>query len=461
MIDLTPQKTSHNKYQKIITQLYSLEAEKAILGSMLAQPLEVIDEIASFLSKNDFFSPAHQIIFECLLDLHENGGGVDVMLVFDYLKNRNKEKDISPGYLAELLNSFSSHSNASSYARIILDKKMLRDLYDASMENLRDIQNMPESVGKVIDRAESRISEKILITSQINEKPFSVSIVQSASDAIKWANQGGGMRGLPTGFKSVDDLTGGWRNGQFIVIGARPGKGKTALALTFARALVRDQWNDLDRDRTIPGYPGGMFSMEMGQEELDYRLLAAHGGIGLTALLKGELSDNERIKVREVSEGMKHWKFFIDCQGGLDISQIRSRGRRWKRKHGIRFIIVDYIQLAHSYKFQQNKNAEVGDIARNLKDMAMELQVPVIGLAQLNRGENEEDPPTLSRLKDSGAIEEAADVVFLLHEHMDRSEHNGALRRHTLHLAKQRNGVQDRRIELEFLAWKTLFTLAK
>ncbi len=425
-----------------VEHLYSAEAEKAVLGCMMAQPAEVIDEVVLTLQADDFFVPAHQIIFSALLDLYEHSSAIDVMTVDNYLRNTKEAERVgSPGILAELLVGFATHLNVGSYIMIVLGKSELRKLQRACEDIQKDITELPDSIPAVLDRAESMIFDRVSANRFNKEKPFSEMLTDVTTQAIEWSRQGGGLRGMPTGFKKLDNILGGWRGDQMIVIGASMGVGKSALSLTFARHLLNH------------GYPGGMFSLEMSETQTCYRILSGEAVIGSRDLFQGTLSEERRLALRGKSEEIKDWPFYLDCTQGLDITQIRCRARRWKRKYGIKFLVIDFVQLVRSKRADESKTAEVAEVSRHIKEMAGELDITVFALSQLNCPSDE--VPTKTSLKDSKAIAESADVILLMHQ--DNASQDGSLRTYNLHIAKQREGQDDYRFQIEYQAWRTHF----
>lgn len=425
--------------------LYSSSAEKAVLGCMIAQPTEVIDDVTASLAREDFFVPAHREIFVVLIDLYENGSGIDTMLIDAYLRNQKSGTtnmaDVvgSPGILAEFLVEFATHLNVGSYIRIVKEKSQLRKLHAACGKILEDITENPDQVAEVLDRAESTIFDQTAITIG-SERPFCEVIASTASKAIEWSEMGGGLCGHSTGFSGLDRHLGGWSPDQLIVIGGASGAGKSALILTMARHLLRQK------------IAVGMWSGEMSERQLSNRILAGEGIVPARSIFQGTLSEEQRLTLRRVSEQCRDWPFYIDCIQGLDIQQIRSRARRWKRKHDIQAMILDHAQLARSLK-ARDKRAEVSDISRNSKEMAKELGIPVFLLSQLNC--DADTVPTKANLKESATLIEDADVILLMHE--ISSDHEGHIRKHNLKLAKVREGISGQSIVLDYLAWRTHF----
>lgn len=420
--------------------LYDEFAEKAVLGCMLSQPDEVIHEIK--LTKQDFFVPAHKEIFECLTTLHEENSGVDVISAHRWLEDRKLAKAVgSPGILAELLSGFATHLNVGTYARAVAEKSALRVLQEAAATIAADIAEMPDSIASIFDRAETAISDATMFAKIGTEEKWCDIADRTSREAIEFSEMGGGLRGHPTGFQKLDEILSGWQPGKLVVVGASMGVGKTALTVTFLRHLLRR------------GVPCGMFSMEMDADEIGNRFLSSEAVIGGRVILNGSLTQEQQRVIRSTGDKIREWPFFLDCSSGLDIQQIRSRARRWKRRHLIEAIGIDFAQIARSRRFQDNKVLEVADIARNSKEMAMELECTVFLLSQLNCDSNE--VPTKTSLKDSKAIAEAADIILLVHE--ESRECDGDIRRYVLHVAKQRAGVDGRRFFVSYQAWRTHF----
>lgn len=447
--------------------LYSEEAERAVLGCMMAQPAEVIDEVAISLVDADFFAPAHQIIYRALRDMHGAAIAIDVMTINQWLVDRKVAEEVgSPGILAELLVGFATHLNVGSYIRIVKDKSLLRGLQGACSTIVRDIADMPDSVPAVLDRAEAAIFA-------ITGSHASQSIVSGREEIDKaiavieaYQARKGHLQGMPTGFHKLDELTAGWKPGEMIVLAARPGQGKTALGLTFARHAL-DQRYDAEADRwRKPGHAVGIFSLEMTNEQLMLRMLASYASENLQQIRQGTLDAASLQKLRMVASDMKEWPLYLDDSSFLTINQLRAKARRMKDRFGIELLIVDYLQLLRSESAQakDNRQNEVAEISRGIKALAKELAIPIIILAQLNRrSEEQKSEPALHNLRESGAIEQDADVVLLLHrkEMAEDNEEQGSVRRsaiipYGLNIAKQRNGPTEH-LDILFHAQYTRF----
>ncbi|MDE1170329.1 MAG: replicative DNA helicase [Verrucomicrobium sp.] len=434
---------------QLTAPLYSAEAEKAVLGSMLAHPDMVMYQVLESLNRDDFFVPAHQEIFEAIKDLHLSQHAIDIMTVHQYLVDR-KLADVvgSPGILAELGAALVTHLNVATYIRLVRDKSLLRHLQGACINIVQDIADSPHEVSAVLDRAETevfRVTESGLTQSTV---PAKDELERAIAIIDQFRSRKGQLQGIPTGFSQLNELTTGWQKGDMVVLAARPGVGKTALALTFARHAMSDRY-DPARDTWVkPGHPVGLFSLEMTNAQLMLRLLASVAGESLQKIRRGELDDFGMEKLRHIAEDMKGWPLYLDDSSHLTINQLRGKARRMKQRYNIDLLIIDYLQLLHSESAQakENRQNEVAEISRGIKALAKDLDIPIIVLAQLNRrAEEGKTEPALHNLRESGAIEQDADMVLLLHK---KDEEEGAapsnLRDYTLIIAKQRSGPTDK-----------------
>jgi replicative DNA helicase len=436
------------------TTLYSAEAEKAVLGCMMAQPAEVMNEATETLSKQDFFVPAHQEIFEGLRELYNSAQAIDVMTVHQWLTDRKMAEAVgSPGILAELLVGFATHLNVGSYIRIVKDKSLLRCLQAACSSIVQDIADAPDAVSTVLDRAESEI---FAVTNMglTNSTRTAKDEIESAIALIEnFQKNKGHLKGISTGFHKLDEATTGWQPGDMIVLAARPGQGKTALALTFARHALDQRYDEATDSWKKPGHPVGIFSLEMTNPQLMLRLLAAYGSESLQRIRQGDLDEHSLQKLRMVAGDMKECPLYLDDSSFLTINQLRGKARRMKQRWNIGLLIVDYLQLLRSESAQakDNRQNEVAEISRGIKALAKELSIPIIILAQLNRrSEESKAEPALHNLRESGAIEQDADVVMLLHREEAEKDQDGQEKQHgpvipyILNIAKQRNGPTER-----------------
>lgn len=448
------------------TVLYSAEAEKAVLGCMMAQPAEVINDATVALLKEDFFVPAHQEIFAALREMYNSSQAIDVMTIHQWLTDRKLAEAVgSPGILAELLVGFATHLNVGSYIKIVKEKSLLRCLQTACSTIVQDIADMPDSVSSVLDRAESAIFHVTNLGLTQSTVPAREEIDKAIKLIENFQNRKGHLQGLPTGFHKLDELTAGWKSGEMIVLAARPGMGKTALALTFMRHALDQRYDEATDAWKKPGHSVGMFSLEMTNEQLMLRLLAAYGSESLGKIRSGELDDHSMQKLRMVAGDMREWPLYLDDSSFLTINQLRGKARRMKDRYKIEMLVIDYLQLLRSESAQakDNRQNEVAEISRGIKALAKELEIPIIILAQLNRrSEEAKSEPALHNLRESGAIEQDADVVLLLHRQDPDKDEDGNERQigpiipYNLIIAKQRNGPTDK-LDILFHAPYTRF----
>jgi replicative DNA helicase len=446
--------------------LYAEDAEKAVLGCMMAQPDEVINDATVTLMKEDFFVPAHQEIFGALRDMYNSTQAIDVMTIHQWLTDRKLAEAVgSPGILGELLVGFATHLNVGSYIKIVKDKSLLRCLQSACSTIVQDISDMPDTVAEVLDRAESAIFHVTNMGLTQSTVPAREEIDKAIKLIENFQNRKGHLQGLPTGFHKLDELTAGWKSGEMIVLAARPGQGKTALALTFARHALDQRYDEATDAWKKPGHAVGMFSLEMTNEQLMLRLLASYGSESLSRIRSGELDEHAMQKLRMVAGDMREWPLYLDDSSFLTINQLRGKARRMKDRYGIEMLVIDYLQLLRSESAQakDNRQNEVAEISRGIKALAKELEIPIIILAQLNRrSEEAKSEPALHNLRESGAIEQDADVVLLLHRPDAEKDEDGNERQvgpvipYTLNIAKQRNGPTDK-LDILFHAPYTRF----
>lgn len=446
--------------------LYAGDAEKAVLGCMMAQPGEVIDEVTDTLSKDDFFVPAHKEIFAALREMHNLQQAIDVMTIHQWLTDRKLAEPLgSPGILADLLVGFATHLNVGTYIQTVKEKSLLRNLQGACSDIVTDINDHPESVSDVLDRAETAIFKVTNLGLTQSTVPARDEIDKAIKLIEDFQSRKGRLPGVQTGFHKLNEYTGGWKAGEMIVLAARPGQGKTALGLTFAQHALRERYDEATDAWKKPGHAVGMFSLEMTNEQLMLRLLAAHAGERLQSIRQGGLDDHSLQKLRMVAQDMKEWPLYLDDSSFLTINQLRGKARRMKDRHKIELLVIDYLQLLRSESAQakDNRQNEVAEISRGIKALAKELSIPIIILAQLNRKSEEgKQEPALHNLRESGAIEQDADVVLLLHrpdaeKDADGNEvHSGEIIPYKLIIAKQRNGPTER-LDIMFHAPYTRF----
>ena len=424
----------------------SIEAERAVIGSLLLLP-EVCDEVALIVRPDDFYDEAHRRIFAHLLALHEGGQQIDPLLLAERLKNASHYESIGgAAYLLELTQEVSTAAHAEYYARIVHDKSVLRALIHASTDILQEAYDPQVESREMLARAEERVF-RILDTKGDNQTTSIGEIIRKSLERIdaRLRNQHA-YNGLETGFYDYDELTGGLHNSELIILAARPSMGKTALAMNMAEHIAIDQLK-----------PVLFVSLEMSSIELADRLLCSRSRVDSHRLRSGHLSSDESEKLGSTAAQIAQAPLFIDDSPSRNMTEIAATARRLKRRSGLELIVIDYLQLIEPDNSRDPRQEQVARVARRLKGLARELNVPVLCLAQLNR-QAEDSKPQLGHLRESGAIEQDADVVMFVHrEEMyakDDEELDRLRGQAELLVRKQRNGPTK---DLK-LAWMGTFT---
>ena len=410
---------------------HNLEAEQSTLGGMLLSE-EAVAEVIEITSGADFYASKHELIYDAVVTLFGRGEPTDVIAVTDQLnKNGNLLKAGGADYLHSLTSYVPTAANAGYYAKIVADKAVLRRLIDAGT---KIAQSGYESQGEVEDLVNQAQADIYRVASQ-NAKDDYVGLSDSLEDAIREIesaqNRGGDMTGIPTGFTDLDAYTHGLHPGQLIIVAARPAVGKSTFALDIARhAAVKH------KKATI------FFSLEMGRAEIAMRMLSAESSIYLQSMRKGTVTEADWAKLASVRGSINDAPLFIDDSPNMSLVEIRAKCRRLAQQVDLKMVVIDYIQLMSSGKKVESRQQEVSEFSRALKLLAKELQIPVVALSQLNRQaeQSKDKRPEISHLRESGSLEQDADVVVLLHrEGIYERDHPRAGEADII-LAKQRNG---------------------
>ncbi|MBS0210527.1 MAG: replicative DNA helicase [Planctomycetes bacterium] len=413
----------------------NLDAERAVLGSILLDP-QCCDDIALRVRGDDFFAPEHRTLFNHLLGMHNDGVRIDSTLLVERLRKHGEFESVGGiNFLLEIADAVPTATNAGHYAEIVRDKATLRSMIGAAGEILRDSYDHSLEARELLARAEEKIFA-------ILEKKGTGSIL-ALKDVLDEAmaridarmQQGGGLSGLPTGFTDIDALTGGMHGSELIILAARPSMGKTAFAANIAEHCAAKE------ERTVL-----FVSLEMSRLELAERILCSHGRINGHKLRNNMLSAMDRRKFVETSNKLSQAPLFIDDTPSRTITEIAAAARRLKLRNELALVVIDYLQLIEPDNAKDPRQEQVAKIARRLKGMARELRVPVICLAQLNRQTemSRENIPRLSHLRESGAIEQDADVVMFVHREeyyaTSQEEKERLAGQADIIIAKQRNG---------------------
>lgn len=425
---------------------HSAEAEKSVIGSMLMSRDAVI-AAAEILKKEDFYEQQYGVLFEAMKELNDEGHPVDVIT----LKNRLEAKGLpqeftSLDYVRDLLSSVPTSANIRYYAEIVGEKAQLRRLIRAAEEIAGDCYVGKDETASIMDKAEKNIFSVVQQRSGDNFVPIR-EVVLDALTAIENASKArGSVTGLATGYPDLDYKTSGFQNSDLILVAARPSMGKTAFALNIAAYMAFRK-----------NIPAAVFSLEMSRGQLMNRLFALESRVNSQNIRTGRLSDEEWAKLVEGAGVISHSNLIIDDTPGINLQQFRSKARKYKLDADIGIIFIDYLQLmAGSGKSGESRQQEISDISRALKSLARELNIPIVALSQLNRGveQREDHRPMLSDLRESGAIEQDADVVMFIYRddyyHRDSEEKGIA----EIIIAKQRNGP----IGTVKLAWLPEYT---
>jgi len=414
---------------------HSLEAEMSVLGAMLLSS-EATGIAVQYLDADCFYRPQHRALFTTVVKLYDQAKPVDLVILREALRASGQLEEVGgDSYLVTLADSVPTLANAEYYARVVKEKALLRGLIQAAAEIIRDSQEQSGPVDDILDRCEKRIFD-IAEKKIVNQAQDVRTILSQLMQTLDF--QGGrAITGVPTGLADLDDRTRGLQPGEMIVLAARPSVGKSALALNIAEHVACNA-----------RVPVAFFSLEMSKEELALRLLSSRSRVDGQRLRKGILSDAEAARIRDAGEYLYQTPLYIDDTPALRVLDLRAKARRLYLRHDVKLIIVDYLQLMNSPR-SESRQVEVANISRGLKALARELKVPVLAVAQLRRPAlnqpREGVIPQLSDLRESGAIEQDADVVLLLDREATRHkfgtpEYEAVANKADLYVAKQRNG---------------------
>ncbi len=429
----------------------NIEAEKSLLGSMLLDEDAMI-KIADILSANDFYEDRHQTIFDAMVSLYEKQRPLDIITVTDILKDR-KKLDIVGGvsYLTSLASSLPSSANVVRYGEIISNKATLRRLIAAANEIEVLGRKQDSEVEDLLDKAEQTlfsISHKYLKTSFVPVKE----VLEEAFERMdKLHEHKGELRGVASGFKVLDNILAGFQKSDLIIVAARPSMGKTSLALNFAL------------NAALAGFSIGMFHLEMSKEQVVDRLISAHSGVDSWRLRTGNLREEDFTKIGDAISALSETAIYIDDAPGNNIMEMRTKARRLQSEKGLDMLIVDYLQLMEGRRSSESRVQEISEISRGLKSLARELNIPIIAVSQLSR-EVEKRPkrvPQLSDLRESGSIEQDADVVMFIYRDDYYNKESEKPNIADIMIAKHRNGptgVMELYFQPETMVFRSLET---
>ena len=412
---------------------HSIEAEQSVIGSML-MGLEAIMAASEILTSDDFYQHQYGVIFDAMVELFNEGKPVDLVT----LQNRLREKDVPPEissmeFVRDLLNAVPTSANVRHYANIVSEKAVLRRLIKLTEEIENDCYLNKEPVEVIMEETEKKMFQLLGQRNSGDFMPIRQVVINTLENIERASKTKGNVTGIPTGFTDLDYKTSGLQNSDFILIAARPSMGKTAFVLNIAQYMA------FKKDKAV-----AIFSLEMSREQLMNRLLSMESKVDSQHLRTGNLKDDEWSKLIESAGMIGESRLMIDDTPGISIGEMRSKCRKYKLEHGLDIIIIDYLQLmsGSGKSSSESRQQEISDISRSLKALARELNVPVVALSQLSRAveQRTDHRPMRSDLRESGAIEQDADVVMFIYrdDYYNKDSENKGIAE--IIIAKQRNG---------------------
>ena len=407
------------------------EAEQSLLGCLMLDK-EAIAKVVDLINPEDFYKSVHQDIYQVMTDLYEKSEPIDILSISSKLKERNKLENIGgSAYLTSLINTVPTATNISHYAKIVRQKKILRDLISASEEIGLSAFDETEEVDILLDKAEKTvfgIGQRSLTQTFLPIKDILSDTFERLDELSK---NSGKLRGVPTSFIDLDKILGGLQKSDLVILAARPSMGKTSLALDIARNVA-----------VLENQPVGLFSLEMSKDQLADRLLASLANINLWNLRNGKLTSDDYSRLQHAMGSLSEAPLYIDDAGSVNILQIRAMARRLQASKGLSLIVIDYLQLMEPMNRFASPVQQVTENSRALKMLAKELNIPVLVLSQLSRAVEQRTPsiPKLSDLRESGAIEQDADVVMMIYREDKNTENSLNPNIAKILIEKHRNG---------------------
>jgi len=439
---MDPEKNKKKSIDRLPPQ--NVEAEQSVLGCLMLDK-EAIIRVADILQPGDFYKNTHNIIYQAMLDLFEKNEPIDLLSLSNYLEEKGKLEEVGGvSYLTELVNVVPTAAHVLHYARIVQKKKVLRDLIQASDFIREQSYQEPDDIESLVDQAEQKVFSVARRSLRQQFTPLKTALEEAFERIDKIHKGDGTLRGLPTGFIDLDAYLAGLQKSDLIILASRPSLGKTSLALDIARHIAV-------RERV----PVGFFSLEMSKEQVVDRLLCAEAKVDLWRMRTGRLSakgpDNDFVRIQQAMDTLSQSPIFIDDTPSPTVLQIRTMARRLQAEHGLGLIIIDYLQMIKPSRPSDSPVQQVTEISRSLKALARELNVPVLALSQLSRAvENRPDQrPRLSDLRESGSIEQDADVVLMIYREDKVKKDTERKNIADILIEKHRNGPTGR-VELYF-----------
>ena len=415
----------------------NIEAEQSVLGAMMLDT-EAVAKVEEMLLPQDFYRESHKVVYKAILELTEKNEAVDIVTVTEVLRRESKLEDVGGiSYITYLANTIPTAANVVYHARIVEEKSLLRKLVTAATEIAGMGYEANEDVLAILDQAEKKVMSVAKHRTGQDFSPIKEIVHDAFGRIEKLYETRGGITGLATGFKDFDRLTAGLQPSDLILLAARPSMGKTALVLNIAQNIAI-------REKKAVAF----FSLEMSKEQLVQRMLCAEAPIDSQRLRVGELEDNDWRKLVNAADRLSQCNIFIDDTPGMTVMEMRGKARRLKREYDIQLLVIDYLQLmqgATGSSKSENRQQEISEISRSLKALARELSVPVIALSQLSRGVESRQikKPMLSDLRESGSLEQDADIVAFLYREDYYNPETEKKNITELIVAKHRNGPVD------------------
>ncbi|MBQ1509626.1 MAG: replicative DNA helicase [Selenomonadaceae bacterium] len=413
----------------------NIEAEQAVLGAVLIKK-EALTEVQEILKPEDFYREAHRIVYSAMEDLFINNEAVDLVTLTEQLRKKDQlDKVGGLAFVTALANSVPTAANVIYHAKIVREKAELRSLIDAATEIAGKAYEDADEVETIMDEAEKKILSIAASRTVSDFEPIKTILMNSIDRISTLYESKGGLTGLSTGFKDLDALTSGLQASDLVLVAARPSMGKTAFTLNIAAHAA------------MHGHSVAFFSLEMSKEQLVQRMLCSEGAIDSQRLRTGQLEGEEWGKLIGTADKLSKAKIYIDDTPGITVMELRSKARRLKAEHGLELVVIDYLQLmqGRSARNSDSRQQEISEISRSLKALARELNVPVVALSQLSRSveSRQVKKPMLSDLRESGSLEQDADIVMFLYreDYYDQDTENKNITE--VIIAKHRNGPVD------------------
>lgn len=408
-------------------------AEQSVIGAMFMDR-DVISDVADLLSKEDFYNPQYGVLYENMIELYNEGQQVDILTVSERLRMKDLPEDLSkPAFLLELINAVPTSANAGEYAKIVKDKSLLRKMIRLCEDTAKDCYLAHDKASHLLEDAEQKIFKLVQNSNNASDMtPINKIVIDVIGEIEEAARNKGKITGLPTGFVDLDNMLTGMHGGEFILVAARPAMGKTAFVLNIAHDLA-----------VMHNTPCAIFSLEMSKEQLVSRLIAIDAMVDSKSMKLGNLSDDDWDKVIESTEAIARSPLYIDDNSAITISELRSKCRKLKQNNNIGLIILDYLQLMSSSRQVESRQQFIAEVSRSMKNLARELNIPIIALSQLSRAVDSrpDHKPVLSDLRESGSIEQDADVVmFIYRDEYYNPETTTKPQTAEIIIAKQRSG---------------------